>query len=330
MSENCIPEAAGSMQLNGHAVRKWLWLASACLCLVSWLTIQSCKKVNEKSDVIGNARHLMNEGKYEEALGGLKAETQKGDVSSEVRILTASAYAGSVGLNLVDSFTAFEELLFKNSFVQKAQAVTSEGQIDKKNIHADAVVATSTPATAQPSSALTADTSPIENRENAERELLDALTNLTTASNVIFGLKWVPPEKRVRILRAAQQLDQVPKSDSLFRSASIYKIVIFSSLFMSTFRDSIEGPKEFIEDPMAVFCKLNVQNLIESTSILQVQLSLLKSPIEDLRELGANEAGSLKKMIHAFSRLQSFFVTQQSARERASFLHGALRNEICK
>ncbi|MEY3901476.1 MAG: hypothetical protein RL189_782 [Pseudomonadota bacterium] len=269
----------------------------------AWFVL-GCKAINESSDSIHDAKQLLNQGEYEKVIGLLSQDAQKIDVSSEHRILLASAYAGSIGLNLVDSYPAFEELLFKDALIKRSSA-------------------TENPLTGQ-----SEDT--VIDQQKAEQELLNMIASIVKASKVVFGLRWIPPAKRPRVFKAAQQLDRIAKTDHLFKSASVYKLIIFSSLFMSTFRDSLVSQEKQFELPTEFFCDLNIYKFVENLARMQAQLRIIEAISKDVIESSLNPPASLQKIITLFERIRIFFTKNRDHITLAGFLHGALRNEICK
>lgn len=266
--------------------------------------VSGCKAVNEGSDPIHDAKQLLNQGEYDKVIGLLSEDALKNDANSELRILLASAYAGSIGLNLVDSYPAFEELLFKDALTKRSSA-------------------TENPQT-RPSEDSVVD------QQKAEQELLSMITSIVKASKVVFGLKWIPPVKRPRVFKAAQLLDKINKADPLSKSASVYKLIIFSSLFMSTFRDSLVSQEKQSEVPTDFFCDLNIYKFVENLTRMQVQLRIIEEISKDYTESSSNPPASIQKIITLFERVRNFFTKNRDHITLAGFLHGALRNEICR
>jgi hypothetical protein len=285
------------------------------------LTFSRCKEISEKTDPVSNAKHMLNKGQYEEAISLLSEEVGKEKVSSETRVVLASAFAGSVGLNIIESFGAFQELFFKTPLLsaKKKSASLVEGgnerlSLDQVHSPTESVVREEV----------------ISDRVKAEQEVLSLLTSMVTGSKVIMGLKWIPPEKRVRILKAVQQIDFIPKDDPQYRSASIYRLIIYANLFMSTFRDSLSNPNLQIESPSQFYCQLDIARLAERTTKLRVQISTMELITQEINpDVIAGNSG-LKKLTETISRLQRFFSSNRSPAIRSYFSNGVLRNEICK
>lgn len=283
---------------------------SKLLAICVFVGISSCKAVSEKSDKLGTAKHLLNAGKYEETIGLLHEDSQQPSASAELRILMASAYAGSVGLNLVDSYPAFEELLFKDALAQKTMSLAES---------------TNTTSTETP-----VPTEPIATREKAEQELLHMVSTLVTTTKVVFGLKWIPPEKRARVFSAAKELDTIPKSDAHFRAGAVYRLIIFSALFMSTFRDSLGTPNKAFTAPLEVFCAMDANKLTENVGRMHLQLKLIDQASRDLTEGTTQNPAPIKKLVLVFERIRNFFNSNRDHMTTAYFAQGALRNEVCQ
>ena len=170
----------------------------------------------------------------------------------------------------------------------------------------------------------------ILDRQKAEREIFSFLETLLSSTKIIFGLKWIPPSDRVKIIRAAQQLDKIPKEDKYFRAASIYRFILFSDLFMSTLRDSLGDPRGVYDSSSGLFCALNVANLADTNSKLNLQLTILSVAADEISPAVKEKNPGLVKLLTTFSKLRQFFDSNRSPLSRAYFLQGSLRNEICK
>jgi hypothetical protein len=214
--------------------------------------VASCSPSIEKTDAKGNARHLLNKGQYEQAIQVLEASVVSGTADPEARLLLASSYVGSVGVNLVESFPAFQQFLFATDVREKAKE--------------------------------TKDSTPTEiaDRMAAERAILNMISDLVVGAKVIFGLKWIPPEKRTRLFRAAAQLDQIPKDSKHYQSALIYRSIIFSSLFMMTFRSTLKEPQKIFDEPLAVFCAIDVVRFADNLRTMEMVVLLLDETAKDL------------------------------------------------
>ena len=301
------------------------------------VSLNGCKEKTEETDAIGNARHLLNKRSYEEAIDFLTIELanesttnlnneKRKSQTSEMRLLLASAYAGSVGLDLIDSYAAFEEVIFKDALVSKKKnSQLNEPFNEQKSASVDSIKLDEAPNPSEKDLALE-----ILGRQKAEQEIFSFLETLLSSTKIIFGLKWIPPSDRVKILRGAQQLDLIPKDDKYYRTASIYRFILFSDLFMSTLRDSLGDPKGTFDTSTALFCGLNIANLADTNSKLNLQLNILSIAADEISPAVKEKNPGLVKLLTTFAKLRNFFNSNRSPLNRAYFLQGTLRNEICK
>jgi len=303
----------------------------AAIVMVTFL--ESCKEKTEETDAIGNARHLLNKRNYQEAIDLLTvelapetktnlSEEKRNFQKNEMRLLLASAYAGSVGLDLIDSYAAFEDVLFKDALVsqKKSSLLGDENATSAASMKLEQVSKSSEDSMV----------TEILDRQKAEREIFSFLETLLSSTKIIFGLKWIPPSDRVKILRGAQQLDLIPKEDKYYRTASIYRFILFSDLFMSTLRDSLGDPKAVLDNSKGIFCALNIASLADTNSKLNLQLNILSVVADEISPLVKEKNPGLVKLLATFSKLRTFFNSNRSPLNRAYFLQGTLRNEICK
>ncbi len=301
--------------------------------LVMVVFLDGCKEKTEETDAIGNARHLLNKRNYQEAIDLLTAELapeaktnlseqKRNSQKNEMRLLLASAYAGSVGLDLIDSYSAFEEVLFKDALVsqKKSSLLGDEHIASADSMKLDQVLKSSENNMA----------TEILDRQKAELEIFSFLETLLSSTKIVFGLKWIPPSDRVKILRGAQQLDLIPKEDRYFRTASIYRFILFSDLFMSTLRDSLGDPKAVLNNSKGIFCALNIASLADTNSKLNLQLNILSVVADEISPQVKEKNPGLVKLLTTFTKLRVFFNSNRSPLNRAYFLQGTLRNEICK
>lgn len=272
----------------------------------------SCKKVTEKNDVIASARYLLNQSQYEETIEFLSTDEAKSDPRSELKILRASALAGSVGLNLIDSFPAFQEFLFNAPAAPDLKSkAASAGNIDAA------------------SNNLKDNEAAIQDQKNAEREILNFLNGISTGAKVIFGIKWIHPQKRARMFLALSELEKIQKDDTNFKMAVAYRIIIYSSIFMSVFRDSLPEPDKTPSNALRFFCEMNIPRFAEDVHRMRKILSLIQNAYGEIPRSETENSTALKKMLGFVNRLREFFERNRSPLQRVYFLQGLLRNEVC-
>lgn len=272
---------------------------SAASLITMLVCVMACSQSIEKTDAKGNARHLLNKGEYEKAIQILEASAQTGVADAEERLLLASAYVGSVGVNLVESFPAFQQFLFSDSNRDTTKSTKDQPPSD------------------------------IADRMAAERAILNMIGDLVVGAKVIFGLKWIPPEKRTRLFQAAAQLDLVPKDSRHYQSALIYRTITFSALFMMTFRSTLKEPQKIFSEPLAVFCAIDVVRFADNLRMIEMAVLLLNDTAEELTKANERPSKNVLKIVDAIRRLNRFFESNRSALTRAYFAQGALRNELC-
>lgn len=266
------------------------------LVLLIFLLI-SCRRVNEGTDVVGTALHLLNESRYDEAIGLLRPAVEKTPGNSDARLVLASAYAGSVGFNLIDSYSSFEKLLF-----------------DKPLIAAN--------LTSPPSQHL-------QEILKAEHELISFLEELQEGATVIFGLPWVAPERRGRVLHAVVALEAIQKNDPNFHRSAVYRSMLFSLLFLNTLRDSLPAPSEMPKSSIGFFCAINMWRLVENVTRMRRLLSYTLAAVHDVYPEPEKAPPALDKIRKSLERMREILDRNRNVTAITTLAHGALRNEIC-
>lgn len=212
-------------------------------------------------------RYDLNQGDYEQAIALLKEHLDDDPADDEAKILLASAYSGSVGINTIDCFEVLRPKLFDRPLSEKGAFIAST---DQPGGAALAAPAGELPVPAAPNPDSTA-----ESREQRailaiERELLKFSGQASDALETAFKLPHVPLANRDRIVLSLAILTDIPESSDQYLTAQLYQGILSFVQFMNYFRDAIPPGRDSqvgTEDwYQAVYCQLDLGILLPNLS----------------------------------------------------------------
>ncbi len=169
-------------------------------------------------------RHHLNQRDYERAIALLKERIGTNPSDDTAKILLASAYSGSVGINTIDCFEALRPALFD-------------------------LPATSLEPTKEPSAAKLAlveepeSLSPEEQKRKAilviEREFYKFASQMSDAFKIAFLLPHIALSDRDRIVLSLSILGEIDESSDQYLTAQLYQGILSIVQFMNYFRDGL-------------------------------------------------------------------------------------------
>lgn len=200
------------------------------VCAVLALASSACS-VEESVSEKELAKDLLNKGRYDQAIAVLKPEVEARP-DAEGRILLASAYAGSVGFNVIAAFALFEPLLFDRPGVSLTQDAGTSADDD------------------------------------LIRETYLFLDSYSKTFGTISGVPHVAAESRGRLVAAIDQLHAVDSGAAEFGKARAYAGVLQALQFLNYMRDSIAAsadgrPLSFMD----LVCRLDIRGFSDDVDI---------------------------------------------------------------
>jgi len=257
------------------------------LCLSFLFSCRVVKEPVERSDAI---RYYLNQRDYESAITLLKQELIHNPADDSIRIILASAYSGSVGLNTIDSFEVLRPKLFdkpvaqqNSSLVQNDTSLKSPFPMNIDNLEVFALN--------QASEELTDKTSPSFSDPSAailaiEKELYKFALQSTEAMEIAFRLPHIQKSGRNRLLMALSLLGDITATSDEYQSAQLYSALISLVQFMNYLRDALPATEPSFNLTgkswyVAFFCRLEfgvlLPNLSKSVDFLQSTFQYLKN-----------------------------------------------------
>jgi hypothetical protein len=293
-----------------------------------------CSRVEFEVDPISLSTELLNQRRYPEAievLTSLQAESPENQTDSRIRILLASALAGSVGVDAIELFDILGERFFKDPLID----TIALGDIYSKD-----------PVLPQPESTVTSRPEDAEELPNQDefsssspgkifqRSLIEASKITYEALDVLFRIPYTPKKDRPRLNRAMSELRMVTKDDPRYKSARLYlalmDIVQFSNKIRDILKDGIDE-RVFSGSFLKQWaCKLKPAQVLPSIYDLSFYLEEAFRSL-DLAGIATVSQGfkSLNRAVPALHQFNHWYLSNSSTVELAVLGHQAAKESYC-
>jgi hypothetical protein len=209
-----------------------------------------CRHQTESAPPLDSIRELLNQREYDQAISKLENYRKKQPDDQEATLLLATAYTGSTGVNLVDSYSFFSKIL-----MEKPQNPRSA------------------PGTrAKPGA------NPIDEMAQLIRKYL---ASLAKESDIFFAIPYVNQNQRSRLVEALLLLKAIPDEDSVAERARAYQGFLHLLQFSNYTKDMF--PQVDFNGPVTVIdlvCTLNTQAFLNQMHYGLVYLTDLLSDAE--------------------------------------------------
>ncbi|RYZ90252.1 MAG: hypothetical protein EOP04_04480 [Proteobacteria bacterium] len=195
----------------------------------------SCKHryPDELTDV-DKAKESLNQGDYQGAIGILEVHNKQNPEDNESKTLLASAYAGSVGINLVDSYSFFETLIHKDKDSVRKKVVVAEGEEVKA----------------------------------IGKKIQSFLLEIASQSAVFFDIPFVKLQDRTALEKALATVRSVQKGTEAERRIRLYSGFLHLLQFTNYFKDIFPG-LNFKSTPSGIdlICALETQFFVDNLNL---------------------------------------------------------------
>lgn len=200
------------------------------LTVVTLLLVAGCGTVRQDVARDDAIRHYLNDRDYEQAIGLLRERIEANPKDDAAKIMLASAYSGSVGINTIDCFEVLRPKLFDRPLATQALMLQSLGAVAAGAPEAPASDAVK-PVTLE------------EKKRQAvrviEKELLKFASQSADALEIAFRLPHVPLGSRDRIVLSLAILGEIDESSDQYLTAQLYQGILGLVQFMNYFRDGL-------------------------------------------------------------------------------------------
>lgn len=218
----------------------------------------------DRSDAI---RYYLNQRDFEPAIVLLKQHIIANPTDDGSKVLLASAYSGSVGINTIDCFEVLRPKLFDKPLAEKS---LSENELSRV-LFGDIWSVGSGKNDGQTENEKDADE---EKKRKAtlaiEKELLKFASQSSEAMEVAFRLPHVPKEKRDRISLSIAILNDIKETSDQYLTAQLYSGVLSLVQFMNYFRDAVPPStgQSFNSHAwyISIYCQLDLTILMPNLS----------------------------------------------------------------
>lgn len=270
----------------------------------------ACQKVEDRVDAKEQAIDHLNQRRYDQAIELLLKILQEKPADSEIKVLLASAYSGSTGFNVIDSFEAFRPLLFRKTSLSPSHGLQTEE-------HAASASEGATDA-----------------RMHAlERASLRFLDSFTSTLRTIVHIPHTPLAARPRLVEALMLLSTVGTEDNSGVKARSYAALLNALQFINYTRDALPGL--VVEDTNLSFvdavCALDTHTFLEN---LEVSTTYLLNSVTDLnaayKAQSRNLTPALVRIKEAAASVQTVYEQHKGTLNDADLAFSATKAAYCR
>jgi hypothetical protein len=260
--------------------------------------------VSEKQDALDS----LNRRDYQRAIAVLEQLQRRDPDDQEVKILLASAYGGSVGLNVVDSFSAFGPLLFDSSEKSDKSAGLKLVQQDPGSV--------------------------LPTPDKVVRFFTQYFESLGDGAALYFNMPYTTREARPRLVSAILLTQTVPKESLEYDRAQALAVLLYTAQFLNYLRDAfpglqVENPNQISMSQLA--CSIQPLSLAEN---LRVATEYAGQGIESWRVVtslrGLPFKPNMEKALAQSKELLEYLKDHQGAAVVADVISNRLRKQFCE
>jgi hypothetical protein len=260
---------------------------------------------NETVSAKQEAAEAINQRNYDHAIAILEAYKRSNPHDHEAAILLASAYTGSVGVNVIDSYGALEPLL-------KSEPKTS----------------TANQQSTRPSEA------EIPDKDNVVRSVTAFLETIDDSIAVFFKFPYAINSKRARLVSGLILITDIPKDSREYEDALSLSVIINLTQFLNYVRDmfpSLQNGETVNVKFSDLVCAISPTAL---SSNLGIALQYGSNALVSWKNLslirGKAFLPSLEKSLNTIRKIQSHLDQQQGALLVSDAIANHLRKSFCE
>lgn len=192
--------------------------------LFGFFSLCGCRKETTDVSRDDGIRYYLNQGDYRQAINLLKELLIDEPNNYRAKILLASAYSGSVGINTIDSFEVLRTKFFDQPLLK--QAGSDQESPPKKQESLRSIVDEFSKLDTSKAKEETLDQKQLRAIRALEKELLKFAGQSSDALEVAFRLPHVPVNDRDRILLSLSILSDIPKDSDQYVTAQLYQGIL--------------------------------------------------------------------------------------------------------
>lgn len=275
----------------------------------------SCRTRSDKVSPRNQAIEYLNQRDYDHAIPLLEEIVATDDQDQNSKILLASAFTGSVGLNMIDSYDLFISLLFNKDDNDSKRNIDTQANDQKIQ----------SPATPPGTEA-------VSNKTLFKREILTFLDNLTTGFYFVFTLPYSTGTEREKLFRAITILEKVPENCPEFFQAKTFSAVISLNLFANYLNDSFTDLRKMAHvSAIDLICSMNAKVFVKD---FKVSLKYLENGADQTIKAAQSKnkkiSPKLSKLQTKVKKLYSLYDSYESKLTDFEILLNDFKVETCE
>lgn len=268
--------------------------------LVMSVLCSGCRHQAETKQPLDSVRELLNQREYDQAIKRLESYRKKEPQDQEATLLLATAYTGSTGVNLVDSYGFFSRLL-----INKPQKKGNSSSVIPKS-----------------------DSMHLEEMAQLIRKYF---ASLAQDSDLFFAIPYVSQSQRSRIVEALLLVKTIPGDDPVAERARAYQGFLHLLQFSNYTKDMF--PQLDFNGPVTVIdlvCNLNTQTFLAQMQYGLVYLGDLLNDAEWLlKKKDKALAPQLLELRIQVEELKNSLKQDQNPATQGSVLMESVKNGYC-
>lgn len=283
----------------------------------------SCYRTEQKVERKEAIRYALNQRDYESAIVLLEELLSNSPKDDQSRILLASAYSGSIGINAIDCFEVLRPKLFDRPIGgNKGNA----HPVSIGNLYHSTIQFTDQSVESKKQEAIRA----------LEKQLLMFARQLGDVFEAAFKIPHVPADQRELINKSLTLLSEVPQGSEHYMTAQLYLGILAFVQFMNYFRDGIPERlsaevRETMPWYLAIYCQLDLGLLLPNLSKAIEFLTLSLDGV--YRAKRTSQSSVFKNLEFASLSLKNaneLYLVNQDIFELSEWLFRATKYEFCE
>ena len=283
--------------------------------IVIFLVINACAVIEQDVSPKEQAVSHLNAREFHEAISILMRLNQENPDDDEIKILLASAYAGSTGLNIIDSFHVFKPLIFKE---EKDKSGISENDFNLVDSESLADVETAVDPE-------------VEARLKMKKSMVRLFDSLSDGFAIIFSMPYSEAVERRKLVEALLILKQIPAHSSYYVKANHYMVLLNLTQFLNYTKDAFPDTK-FTEGDRASHLLCNFKpsiffrNTESSFSYLISGINSFEIVRKDLEKEMSPKLVSLKDSV---TQINKYYLEKQNSMLIFDLVYAQLNQSHC-
>ncbi len=275
--------------------------------IIGLMLLFGCVQESPAVDRKDRAKEYLNHRQFQAAIALLDELHRANPRDDETSVLLASAYAGSVGINVIDSLPIFQTVLIDQ---RQSHVVASESDLPRPPGSADDTTETS-----------------------AAHEIANFFDDVGRHFRTVEKIPHVPIDERKNLVEAFLVLRTVSQDSAYYQRARSYSALISMLQFLNFIRDSLHKPNQNgSPDESELICQVKMVGLVDNMTSAIRYLSIMSDDLtEVMTATGQKELpGNLKNVQENAQRVVEIFETHRESVESGQLVERTFTSSICR